>query len=130
MTISRDPSRWIEDAAALPTRVFLNTAEGRQVSYRALLESSGRMANALKTLGVKPGDRVAAQIEKSPEAVFLYVACLRMGAVFVPINVANTVNEVEYFLRDSRPRVAVVRPQDRALIEATARDAGAAAVET
>jgi malonyl-CoA/methylmalonyl-CoA synthetase len=130
MIVAKDPGRWIEDAAASPQSLFLKTADGREVTYRALRESSGRMASALATLGVKPGDRVAAQIEKSPEAVFLYVACLRMGAVFVPINVANTVNEVEYFLRDSRPTVAVVRPADRALIEATARNAGAAAVET
>jgi malonyl-CoA/methylmalonyl-CoA synthetase len=79
---------------------------------------------------VRPGDRVAVQVEKSVEAVLLYIACLRMGAVFVPINVANTANEVEYFLRNSRPTVAVVRPQDRAAIEAVAREAGAAAVET
>ena len=65
--------------------------------------------------GVQSGDRVAVQVDKSAEAVFLYVACLRMGAVFVPINVANTPNEVEYFLRDSQPRVAIVRPQDRIL---------------
>jgi malonyl-CoA/methylmalonyl-CoA synthetase len=128
--IARDPIQWIDEAAALPERLFLKTAQGREVSYRVLRELSGRMAGALSSLGVQPGDRVAVQVEKSAEAVFLYIACLRMGAVFVPINVANTANEVEYFLRDSRPAVAVVRPQDRAIVEAVARNAGAAAVET
>ncbi len=80
--------------------------------------------------GVQPGDRVAAQIDKSAEAVFLYVACLRMGAVFVPINVANTRNEVEYFLRDSQPRVAIFRPEEQPLIEPQARAAGVAHIDT
>jgi len=80
--------------------------------------------------GVVPGDRVAVQVDKSAEAVLLYVACLRMGAVFVPINVANTPNEVDYFLRDSQPRVAVIRPEDRALLEPLASRAGVAHVET
>src|ERR1700733_9384552 len=130
MTFARDPSQWVEDAAAFPGRLFLKNAQGRELSYAALRELSGRMAGALSSLGVRSGDRVAVQVEKSIEAVLLYIACLRMGAVFVPINVANTANEVEYFLRDSRPTVAVVRPQDRAAIEAVARAAGAASLET
>jgi malonyl-CoA/methylmalonyl-CoA synthetase len=130
MTFARDPIKWLDEAATLPQRPFLRTPHGRDVSYAALRELSGRMAAALQKRGVRPGDRVAVQVEKSAEAVFLYVACLRMGAVFVPINVANTPNEVEYFLHDSRPRVAVIRPQDRAFIEPLARNAGADFVET
>ena len=80
--------------------------------------------------GVGPGDRVAVQVDKSPEAVLLYIACLRMGAVFVPINIANTPNEVDYFLRDSQPRVAVIRPADRAIVELAATHAGVCHVET
>ena len=130
MAFVRDPIQWLDEGARLPERLFLKTAGGREVSYAALRELSGRMAGALAGLGVQPGDRVAAQVEKSAEAVFLYIACLRMGAVFVPINVANTATEVEYFLCDSRPRVAVVRPQDLAFIGPVALEAGAAAVET
>jgi malonyl-CoA/methylmalonyl-CoA synthetase len=130
MSFSRDPIQWVDEAAALSGRVFLTTAQGREVSYAALRELSGRMAGALTRLGVRSGDRVAVQVEKSAEAVFLYIACLRMGAVFVPINVANTANEVEYFLRDSRPTVAIVRPQDRSVIESVAREVGAASIET
>jgi len=74
-------------------------------------------------LGVVQGDRVAVQVDKSVDAVLLYIACLRMGAVFVPINVANTPSEVEYFLRDSEARIAIVRPADHALLEAQARRA-------
>jgi malonyl-CoA/methylmalonyl-CoA synthetase len=126
----RDPTDWIEDAHRRADRPFLRTPEGRNFSYAALCEQSGRIAGALRQRGVGSGDRVAVQVDKSAEAVFLYVACLRMGAVFVPINVANTPKEVEYYLRDSQPRVAIVRPQDRTLIEPLARQAKVDCLET
>jgi malonyl-CoA/methylmalonyl-CoA synthetase len=80
--------------------------------------------------GVTPGDRVAVQVDKSAQAVLLYIACLRLGAVFVPINTANTANEVDYFWRDSQPRLAVVRPADRARLAPMASPAGVQHVET
>jgi malonyl-CoA/methylmalonyl-CoA synthetase len=120
-----DPADWIETAARdQPHRIFLTTPAGRELSYAALREKSARFAGALMRLGVVQGDRVAVQVDKSVDAVLLYVACLRMGAVFVPINVANTPSEVEYFLRDSEARIAIVRPADHALLEAQARRAG------
>jgi malonyl-CoA/methylmalonyl-CoA synthetase len=127
---SADPIDWIGEAARSPDRLFLRTLEGRNFSYAALCEQSGRIAAALAQRGVQSGDRVAVQVDKSAEAVFLYVACLRMGAVFVPINVANTPNEVEYYLRDSQPRAAIVRPQDRMVIEPLARQAQVDCLET
>jgi malonyl-CoA/methylmalonyl-CoA synthetase len=132
ITFARDPNDWIEEeeAAGPSDRSFLRTPEGRNFSYADLRAHSGRIASVLMQCGVQSGDRVAVQVDKSAEAVFLYVACLRMGAVFVPINVANTPNEVEYFLRDSQPRAAIVRPQDRMLIEPLARIAKVACVET
>jgi len=130
MPFAKDPIDWIDVAAGHPHRPFMKLPQGRDFSYAALLEQSGRMASALMERGVEPGDRVAAQVDKSAEAIFLYVACLRMGAVFVPINVANTPNEVEYFLRDSRPRLAVIRPQDETSIEPLARRAEVDCVET
>jgi malonyl-CoA/methylmalonyl-CoA synthetase len=130
MIFPNDPSDWIEEAARRSDRLFLRTLEGRTFSYGALRERSGRIAAALTRRGVRCGDRVAVQVDKSAEAVFLYVACLRMGAVFVPINVANTPNEVEYYLRDSQPRVAVVRPQDQVSIEPLARQAKVECFET
>jgi malonyl-CoA/methylmalonyl-CoA synthetase len=126
-----DPAEWVESTAhAQPDRLFLKTTAGREISYASLRTESGRFAAALMSRGVAPGDRVAVQVDKSAEAVLLYIACLRVGAVFVPINVANTANEVEYFLRDSRPRVAVIRPADRALLEPAATHAGVSYVET
>jgi malonyl-CoA/methylmalonyl-CoA synthetase len=129
MSLATDISGWVERASD-SSRVFLQTPEGRRLTYTALRDESGRLASILRRHGVLPGDRVAVQVDKSVEAVLLYVACLRMGAVFVPINVANTPNEVEYFLRDSRPRMAVIRPQDSAVLEPVARAAGTERVET
>jgi malonyl-CoA/methylmalonyl-CoA synthetase len=110
-----DPCAWIETAVRLaPQRPFLLTPAGRRLDYADLHRLAGVWASALQGLGVGPGDRVAAQCDKSPESILLYVACLHMGAVYVPINTANTAHEVEYFLRDSQPRIAVVRPGDAA----------------
>jgi malonyl-CoA/methylmalonyl-CoA synthetase len=131
MSLVKDPADWIDDGARNhPSRLFLKTQSGRQFTYASLRDESGRLASVLIQRGVVPGDRVAVQVEKSAEAVLLYVACLRMGAVFVPINTANTPNEVDYFLRDSQPRVVVIRPADRALLEPLAARAGIGEVET
>jgi malonyl-CoA/methylmalonyl-CoA synthetase len=126
-----DPADWVERAARThPDRLFLRTPAGRKLSYAALRAESGRLAAALMLRGVVPGDRIAVQVDKSADAVMLYIACLRMGAVFVPINVANTANELDYFVRDSQPRVVVVRPAERALLEPLAVAAGVQHLET
>ncbi|MGB6356341.1 MAG: AMP-binding protein [Steroidobacteraceae bacterium] len=126
-----DPADWIDSAARdQPRRLFLRTPAGRELSYASLRDESGRFAAALMQRGVAPGDRIAVQVDKSVEAVLLYIACLRLGAVFVPINVANTRNEVDYVLRDSQPRMAVIRPADHALLEPHAAQAGVRHVET
>ena len=66
-----------------------------------------RIAAALAHRAVVPGDRVVAQVEKSPEAIALYLACLRLGAAFVPLNTAYTAVEIAYFLGDADPKIAV-----------------------
>src|SRR5258708_7341424 len=131
MASAKDPADWIDDGARTgPHRPFLRTPEGRELSYAGLAGQTARFASALTARGVAPGDRVAAQVDKSVDAVLLYLACLDMGAVFVPINVANTENEVDYFLRDCGPRLAVVRPCSRALLEPAAMRANVSHVET
>jgi malonyl-CoA/methylmalonyl-CoA synthetase len=131
MHSAMDPADWVETAARdHPHRRFMMTPSGAEFSYAWLHDQSGRFAAALTRRGVLPGDRVAVQVDKSADAVLLYIACLRMGAVFVPINVANTPNEVDYFLRDSQPRLAVIRPADRSPLESLAADAGVGHVET
>ena len=126
-----DPADWVEQAAARNgDRRFLVTAAGLELSYCELHEQSGRLVAALAGLGVAAGDRIALQVDKSADAVVLYVACLRLGAVLVPLNTAYTAAELEYFLADAGPRLSVVRPTDRTLLEPLALRSGCARVET
>ena len=111
-------------------RPFIIAADGSVRTYRAAYATSGRIANALVASGVKLGDRVAAQVEKSAEALLLYLACLRAGAVYLPLNTAYTLAEIEYFISDAEPKLVVVGPAAKAGIEPIARKHGAAAIET
>jgi malonyl-CoA/methylmalonyl-CoA synthetase len=123
-----DPTDWVERAAReCPQRRFLKTPAGRQLDYLGLREQSARWALALAGCGVTSGDRVAVRVEKSVEAVVLYIACLRLGAVFVPVNVASSLHEVAYVLSDCSPRLVVVPVEER---DALAPLAGDARLET
>ena len=110
-------------------KVFIETPAGRTLTYGAFDALSARVANALRAHGVQPGDRVAAQVDKSPEALAVYVACLRSGAVYLPLNTAYTLAEVEYFIGDAEPRLIVCRPELEGGIAGIAAG-GAAAVAT
>jgi malonyl-CoA/methylmalonyl-CoA synthetase len=78
------------------------------VSYADLADQVARMANALVALGIKPGDRVLVQVEKSLPNVLLYLATLKAGAVFNPLNTAYTSAELDYFIGDAEPALVVV----------------------
>ena len=110
-----------------PIRRFIATRDGLRLTYGDALVLSGRMANALVSAGVGVGHRVAVQVEKSAEAVILYLACLRAGAVYLPLNTAYTPAELAYFIADAEPRLIVVDPARRQDI---APLAGAAAIAT
>jgi malonyl-CoA/methylmalonyl-CoA synthetase len=94
-----------------PQRTFIKTSDGRVITYGDLFAVSARYANALRVAGVGFGDRVAVQVEKSPEAILLYLACLRLGAVYLPLNTAYTLPELEYFIGDAEPVVVVCTPE-------------------
>ena len=98
-------SQWTD-----PNKVAIETNSGKQYRYKDILRITAQFANALKANGVTPGDRVAVHAGKSPEALFLYLACLRAGAAYLPLNTAYTEAELDYFLRDAEPRVFVCRP--------------------
>lgn len=87
--------------------ILLETEEGRTWSGRAMDALSARFAHVLRAGGVDAGDRVAVQVEKSPEALALYLAVLRLGAVYLPLNPAYTTREVAAILEDSEPAVFV-----------------------
>nr|WP_299246395.1 malonyl-CoA synthase [uncultured Halomonas sp.] len=109
---------------------FITTREGRSYSYTQALEMSARLAGALIGLGVTPGDRVAVQVDKSPEAILLYLACLRMGGVYLPLNTGYTATEVRYFLEDAEPALFVCRPENLEDAQETAQLAGCPRVTT
>jgi len=95
-------------------------------SYADLDHWAQRMGGALHEMGVAPGDRVVVQVDKSPHAVALYLGCLRIGAVHVPLNTAYTAAEVAYFLTDAEPRLFVCMPEGREHAGARAEEAGVA----
>jgi malonyl-CoA/methylmalonyl-CoA synthetase len=111
-------------------KTFIETEDGTRFTYEDLFAATGRFANALVAAGVKPGDRVAVQVEKSPGALFLYLACVRAGAIFLPLNTGYTFAELEYFLSDAEPALVVCDPGRREGIAEIAAKTGVPAVET
>lgn len=94
-------------------RPCLILADGRAWTYEDIERASAKLANLFVALGLQPGGRIAVQVDKSPEALLLYLASLRAGTVFLPLNPAYTQQEVEYFLNDAQPGLFVCRPQFR-----------------
>ncbi|MGH8253965.1 MAG: malonate--CoA ligase [Steroidobacteraceae bacterium] len=111
-------------------RPFGRQAGSGVISYAALHARSAQYANALLDLGVTPGDRVLVQADKSAEMIMLYLGSLRAGAVFVPLNTAYTIAELEYYIGDAQPRVVVCAPGRHATILPVARKLGVAHVLT
>lgn len=106
-------------------KTAIETHDGRLISYAELVEFAGRTANYLVSRGVKPGDRVAAQTEKSVSALVLYLATVRAGAVYLPLNTAYTLNELDYFITDAEPALVVCDPSKQGGIAALADKIGA-----
>ena len=96
--------------AAAENRECLRIPGCASWSYGDLLRTAGRMAAVLVRCGIQPGERVLAQVDKSPEAVALYLATLQVGGIYVPLNTAYTGAEIDYFLGDAQPRLFVGRP--------------------
>ncbi len=116
--------RFPKDANA----IFLDSVDGRQLRYGEIPQRSGRYLGLLQQAGVKKGDRVVVQVEKSIEAVLLYLACLRAGAIYIPLNTAYTSTEVGYFLGDATPRMFVCTPAKKIDLEKVAADCGVSVV--
>jgi malonyl-CoA/methylmalonyl-CoA synthetase len=89
------------------TRPCFLQIDGSAVSYGDLERQAARVAGRLVAAGVMPGDRVAMQVEKSVEAVMIYLGVLKAGAVFLPLNPAYTRAEVDYFISDAEPAVFI-----------------------
>ncbi|TVQ33219.1 MAG: malonyl-CoA synthase [Geminicoccaceae bacterium] len=108
-----------------PEARLMETQDGWHLSYAATFEMAERFAAVLTGLQVQPGDRVAVQIDKSPEAIALYLGCAAAGAVFLPLNTAYTPAEVEFFVGDAEPRVLVASPERSAALRPVAAAKGA-----
>ncbi len=93
------------------TRPLLILEDGREISYGEAEAACARYASFLAGLGLAPGERVAVQVEKSPEALLLYLACLRAGLVYLPLNSAYQQGEVGYFLENAEPGAVVAQPR-------------------
>jgi malonyl-CoA/methylmalonyl-CoA synthetase len=93
-------------------RPWLILGDGTEITYAELDRRTAQVVHALRSLDIERGDRVAVQVEKSPTTLVTYLGVLRAGAVFLPLNSAYRSDEVEYFLGDAEPRVAIGRPED------------------
>ncbi|GAA4026260.1 malonyl-CoA synthase [Actimicrobium antarcticum] len=98
--------------------------DGLQYSWDDLERASARIANLFASLGLAPGSRIAVQVEKSPEALMAYLATLRAGFTFVPLNTAYRTTEIDYFINDAQPAVVVCSPANFGWVSKLAFSAG------
>ena len=103
---------------------------GATYSWRDLERSTAMLANLLASLGLPAGSRIAVQTEKSVEALMLYLAVLRAGYVFLPLNTAYQSAEIEYFIGNAEPAVVVCSPKNFAWVSRIAFSAGTGHVFT
>lgn len=109
---------------------LLKTETDVAYSYADAEQESARLAAFITDLGLVPGDRVSVQVAKSPQALFLYLACLRGGFVFHPLNPAYQPRELEYFLNDAEPALVVCDDRKKQQIQDNCEAAGIANVLT
>src|SRR5512137_1535424 len=103
-----------------PEQPVLLIPGGPVIHYGQLAAESARIAHALVHAGCQPGDRVAAQTDKHWRTLALYLACLRAGFVYLPLNTGYQRSELSHFFGDAEPRVIVCRPEAAAAIAALA----------
>jgi malonyl-CoA/methylmalonyl-CoA synthetase len=97
---------------AANTAPFLIGDDGRTLHYAAFVQRAARIANVLKAHGVRPGDRVVAQVPKVADAVALYAGTVQAGAVYLPLNTGYTQAELAYFIADAAPTVVICDSKD------------------
>ena len=91
---------------------WIETADAQYYSWRDLERGSAKIANLLANLHLPAGSRIAAHVEKSPEALMLYLATVRAGFVYLPLNTAYRAAEMSYFIEDAAPAVVVCSPEN------------------
>jgi malonyl-CoA/methylmalonyl-CoA synthetase len=113
-------SRFPEDKSAC----CIETHDGKYYSWSDLERATAKMANLLASLKLPSGSRIAVQVEKSPEALMLYLATLRAGYVYLPLNTAYRAAEIEYFIGNAEPAVVVCSPENFGWVSQTAFKSG------
>jgi fatty-acyl-CoA synthase len=103
MNIAWWVQRWSDLHPNKPAIIF----EGESISYLQLHRRANRTASWLQSIGIEKGDRVAVLLSNCPEFLELYFACSRLGAIFVPLNFRSAVPEVDYFVKNARPRLFI-----------------------
>jgi len=107
------------------TTPFIELADGTVITHSEYLELAAQYAHVFTRLEVKPGDRIAVQIGKSPQALAVYAACVQAGIVFLPLNTAYTAEEVSYFIENSGARVILCDDKRSEALEPIAEATGA-----
>jgi fatty-acyl-CoA synthase len=118
MIKSMNTAWWVERWSELHPGKKALIYEGEKISYLELHQRANRTACWLQSLGIEKGDRVAAMLNNCPEFIELYLACSRLGAIFVPINFRLTGPELDYILGNSRPRIFVFGKDHAEIIQA------------
>ncbi len=107
------------------TTPFLHLQDGSTINHAEFLASAAQIAHVLGQSGMTPGDRLAAQVQKSPEALALYAACVQAGIVFLPLNTAYTTEELTYFIENSGAKKVVCDKSDEPQLLPIAESLGA-----
>ena len=110
--------------------IAVETDDGLAYSWRDLDRATAMMANLLASLKLPAGSRIAVQVEKSVEAMMLYLATLRAGYVFLPLNTAYQSAEIAYFIGNAEPAVVVCSPKNFGWVSKIAFQAGTRHVYT
>ena len=105
--------------------VFLQLQDGTTFTHGQFLQQAAQYAHVLSDFGLRPGDRVAVQIEKSPHSLAIYAACVQAGLIFLPLNTAYTASELSYFIEDSGARVIICDPKSEMSLAMIAQATGA-----
>jgi len=103
------------------SKVIFNLADGSTITYGDFLERADKFAGVMVDLGINIGDRVALQVKKSTDAIALYAACIKIGAIMLPLNTAYTPKEVSYFVGDAKPRLVICDEKYQVALQEIAR---------
>ena len=101
---------------------FLHLLDGTTLTHAAFLRMAAQIGGVLDSIGMQAGDRLALQVDKSPEAMAVYAACVQKGVIFLPLNTAYTASELSYFIENSGAKLVICDPaKETSISEITAK---------